>query len=151
MQLLYRQAAAPDLEYLISMLSDDALGVLREDDSHPPNQRYLDAFEEIEKDQNNELTVVESDGKVIGMLQLTFIPYLTYVGSWRCLIEGVRIHSDYRGQGLGRQFFEWAIARAKTRKCRIVQLTSDKERSSALRFYKSLGFEATHEGFKLKL
>ena len=85
------------------------------------------------------------------MLQLTFIPYLTYIGSWRCLIEGVRIHSDHRGRRLGRQFFEWAIARAKTRRCRIVQLTSDKERSSALRFYESPGFKATHEGFKLKL
>jgi ribosomal protein S18 acetylase RimI-like enzyme len=114
-------------------------------------QWYLDAFREIEKDPNNELTVVESDGEVIGMLQLTFIPYLTYIGSWRCLIEGVRIHSDHRGRRLGRQYFEWAIARAKTRRCRIVQLTSDKERSSALRFYESPGFKATHEGFKLKL
>ena len=151
MQLLFRQAAASDVARLVSMLSDDELGALREDDSQPLNQRYMDAFREIETDSNNELTVVEVDGDIIGMLQLTFIPYLTYVGSWRCLIEGVRIHSDYRGQGLGRQFFEWAIARAKARKCRIVQLTSDKERSSALRFYESLGFEATHEGFKLKL
>lgn len=151
MQLLFRQAAASDVARLVSMLSDDELGALREDDSQPLNQRYMDAFREIETNSNNELTVVEGDGEIIGMLQLTFIPYLTYVGSWRCLIEGVRIHSDYRGQGLGRQFFEWAIARAKARKCRIVQLTSDKERSSALRFYESLGFEATHEGFKLKL
>ena len=151
MQLIFRKAVATDVARLVSMLSDDELGALREDDSHPLNQRYLGAFREIEKDPNNELTVVESDGEVIGMLQLTFIPYLTYIGSWRCLIEGVRIHSDHRGRGLGRQFFEWAIARAKTRKCRIVQLTSDKERSSALRFYESLGFKATHEGFKLKL
>lgn len=151
MQLHFRQATAFDLARLVSMLSDDELGALREDGSQPLNQRYLDAFREIERDSNNELTVVEGDGEVIGMLQLTFIPYLTYIGSWRCLIEGVRIHSDYRGQGLGRQFFKWAIARAKARKCRIVQLTSDKERSSALRFYESLGFKATHEGFKLKL
>lgn len=151
MQLLFRQAAASDVARLVSMLSDDELGALREDDSQPLNQRYMDAFREIETNSNNELTVVEGDGEIIGMLQLTFIPYLTYVGSWRCLIEGVRIHSDYRGQGLGRQFFKWAIARAKTRKCSIVQLTSDKARSSALRFYESLGFEATHEGFKLKL
>jgi GNAT superfamily N-acetyltransferase len=151
MQLHFRQATAFDLARLVSMLSDDELGALREDGSHTLNQRYLDAFREIERDPNNELIVVEGDGEVIGMLQLTFIPYLTYIGSWRCLIEGVRIHSDYRGQGLGRQFFNWAIARAKARKCRIVQLTSDKARSSALRFYESLGFEATHEGFKLQL
>ena len=151
MLLVFRNAVVSDVAGLVSMLSDDELGSLREDNSQPLNQNYLDAFREIDRDSNNELTVVESDGEVVGMLQLTFIPYLTYVGSWRCLIEGVRIHSDYRGQGLGRQFFKWAIARAKARKCRIVQLTSDKERSSALRFYESLGFKATHEGFKLKL
>ena len=151
MLLVFRNAVVSDVAGLVSMLSDDELGALREDNSQPLNQKYLDAFREIDRDSNNELTVVESDGEVVGMLQLTFIPYLTYVGSWRCLIEGVRIHSDYRGQGLGRQFFKWAIARAKARKCRIVQLTSDKERSSALRFYESLGFKATHEGFKLKL
>ena len=85
------------------------------------------------------------------MLQLTFIPYLTHIGSWRCLIEGVRIHTKYRGQGLGTEFFEWAIERAKAKNCNIIQLTSDKQRTDALRFYESLGFEATHEGFKLKL
>ena len=151
MLLVFRNAVVSDVAGLVSMLSDDELGALREDNSQPLNQKYLYSFREIDRDSNNELTVVESDGEVVGMLQLTFIPYLTYVGSWRCLIEGVRIHSDYRGQGLGRQFFKWAIARAKARKCRIVQLTSDKGRSSALRFYESLGFKATHEGFKLKL
>ena len=85
------------------------------------------------------------------MLQLTFIPYLTHIGSWRCLIEGVRIHSNFRGQGLGTAFFKWAIERAKSRHCRIVQLTSDKQRPDALRFYQALGFKATHEGFKLTL
>lgn len=133
------------------MLSDDELGALREDGSRPLNQKYLQAFAEIESDANNELTVVESDGEVVGMLQLTFIPYLTYIGSWRCLIEGVRIHSDHRGQGLGAKFLQWAIERARERDCRIVQLTSDKKRPSALRFYESLGFKATHEGFKLRL
>ena len=151
MQLVYRKALTSDVARLVSMLSDDELGTLREDNSKPLNQKYLDAFQEIDSDSNNQLTVVESDGEVVGMLQLTFIPYLSYVGSWRCLIESVRIHSDYRGQGFGRQFFKWAIAQARARQCRIVQLTSDKARSSALRFYESLGFKATHEGFKLKL
>jgi len=151
MQLVFRKALLTDIANLVSMLSDDKLGALREDSSQPLNINYLHAFSEIERDANNELTVVESDGEVVGMLQLTFIPYLTYVGSWRCLIEGVRIHSGHRGQGLGAKFLKWAIERAKTRKCKIVQLTSDKERPSALRFYESLGFKATHEGFKLKL
>jgi GNAT superfamily N-acetyltransferase len=151
MQLVFRKALATDIASLVSMLADDELGALREDSSQPLNQNYLNAFHEIERDANNELTVVESGGEVIGMLQLTFIPYLTYIGSWRCLIEAVRIHSDHRAQGLGAKFFKWAIERAKARKCKIVQLTSDKERPSALRFYESLGFKATHEGFKLKL
>ena len=151
MSLNFREAVKSDITYLVTMLSDDELGALREDNSRPLNQGYLAAFQEIEKDPNNELIVVETEGDVIGMLQLTFIPYLTYIGSWRCLIEGVRIHSAHRGQGLGRQFLEWAIDRAKARECKIVQLTSDKDRSSALRFYESLGFKATHEGFKLKL
>jgi GNAT superfamily N-acetyltransferase len=83
------------------------------------------------------------------MMQLTFIPYLTHTGSWRCLIEGVRIARRFRGQGLGQQFIKWAIQRAAEKNCSIVQLTSDKQRPDALRFYESLGFEATHEGFKL--
>lgn len=151
MQLVFRKALPADIPGLVSMLSDDELGALREDGSRPLNQKYLQAFAEIESDANNELTVVESDGEVVGMLQLTFIPYLTYIGSWRCLIEGVRIHSDHRGQGLGAKFLQWAIERARERDCRIVQLTSDKKRPSALRFYESLGFKATHEGFKLRL
>ena len=85
------------------------------------------------------------------MLQLTFIPYLTHIGSWRCLIEGIRIAKKYRGQGLGTKFISWAINRAKEKNCSIVQLTSDKQRPNALRFYESLGFKATHEGFKLKI
>lgn len=153
MQLNYRHASKEDLPQIIQMLVDDQLGSSREDPSLPINQQYIDAFEIINADSNNELIVLESDDTanpaIIGILQLTYIPYLTYKGSWRCLIEGVRIHEDYRGQGLGTQLFEWAIQRAKEKNCNIVQLTSNKERSEAIRFYESLGFEASHEGFKL--
>jgi GNAT superfamily N-acetyltransferase len=114
-------------------------------------QSYVDAFHSIDKDSNNELTVVESDGALVGMLQLTFIPYLTHIGSWRCLIEGVRIAKDFRGQGAGTDLINWAIERARQRNCSIVQLTSDKQRPAALRFYELLGFVASHEGFKYKL
>jgi GNAT superfamily N-acetyltransferase len=127
------------------------LGCKREDTSLPMTQSYVDAFHCIDKDLNNELTIVESDGVLVGMLQLTFIPYLTHTGSWRCLIEGVRIAKNFRGQGAGTDFISWAIQRAKQRKCSIVQLTSDKQRSGAMRFYEALGFVASHEGFKLKL
>ena len=153
MQLNYRQATQDDLPQIIQMLVDDQLGSSREDPSIPINQQYLDAFEIINNDPNNELIVIESDDSettaIIGILQLTYIPYLTYKGSWRCLIEGVRIHKDYRGQGLGTQLFEWAIQRAKKKHCNIVELTSNKTRVEALRFYESLGFKASHEGFKL--
>ena len=133
------------------MLADDKLGMQREDISEPLNQAYLSAFNNICTDTNNDLIVVEIDNKIVGMLQLTFIPYLTHIGSWRCLIEGVRIHKNFRNQGLGTRFFEWAINRAREKGCTMVQLTSDKQRPDAIRFYESLGFGATHEGFKLNL
>ena len=151
MSLSYRAATHDDLFTLVAMLADDNLGAAREDISTPLNQAYSTAFDAIDADPNNELIVVEREGQIVGTLQLTFIPYLTYIGSWRCLIEGVRIHKDFRGQGLGTQFFKWAIQRAKERGCHMVQLTSDKQRTDAIRFYESLGFVASHEGFKLKL
>jgi GNAT superfamily N-acetyltransferase len=141
MNLEFRQATENDISRLVGLLADDELGATREDSSKPLNQRYIDAFRSIDQDPNNE----------VGMLQLTFIPYLTHTGSRRCLIEGVRIANNNRGQGLGRHFIEWAIKRATEANCSIVQLTSDKRRPDALRFYESLGFEATHEGFKLRI
>ena len=151
MGLNFRKATKSDIPNLVALLADDELGSQREDSSIPVNQRYLDSFDSIDKDPNNELTVVESNGELVGMLQLTFIPYLTHTGSWRCLIEGVRISRNYRGQGMGTRLINWSIERATEMKCSIVQLTSDKQRPDALRFYESLGFQATHEGFKLKI
>ena len=149
MELAFRQATGNDIDALVAMLADDALGAQREDSSQPLNPAYTQAFAAIEADPNNELVVVEAGHAIVGMLQLTFIPYLTHRGSWRCLIEGVRIHRDARGQGLGTRFFQWAIERARQRGCALVQLTSDKQRPEAIRFYESLGFVASHEGMKL--
>ena len=149
MELSFREATESDIPTLVTLLADDPLGKQREDASMPLNARYLEAFQHIDNDPNNELIVVEQEDTIIGMLQLTFIPYLTHTGSTRCLIEGVRIAKAHRGSGLGRLCFEWAISRAKERQCNIVQLTSNKQRTEALKFYKNLGFEATHEGFKL--
>ena len=151
MVLSFRDANENDLTALVQMLGDDTLGRLREDVSTPINSKYIEAFNHIKKDPNNELTVATLDGDIVGMLQLTFIPYLTHTGSWRCLIEGVRIHSGFRGKGLGGKLIEWAIRRAKERNCRLIQLTSNKTRIEALTFYESLGFTASHEGFKLHL
>ena len=151
MELTFREAVRSDLRELVLMLADDHLGATREDTSEPLNEAYVQAFEAIEKDPNNELVVVESSGDLVVMLQLTYIPYVNRTGAWRCIIEGVRIQSAFRGQGLGHRFFEWAIAKAKERGCRIVQLTSDKQRPDAIRFYQQLGFQASHEGLKLDI
>ncbi len=151
LELHFRGAKESDLVVLIDMLADDPLGASRERVSDPVDQRYSDAFHQIKADDNNVLVVVELSGKVVGMLQLTFIPYLTHTGSWRCLIEGVRIHAGFRGQGLGKRVFLWAIEQARERGCEMVQLTSNKQRPDAIRFYESLGFVASHEGFKLVL
>jgi GNAT superfamily N-acetyltransferase len=151
MNIHFREACRNDLPDLVDMLSDDEFGAQREDNSRPLNQNYLDAFLNISTDSNNELIVVETDGEIAGMLQLTFIPYLTHIGSSRCLIEGVRVKATHRGHGLGKALLNWSIERATTKQCSSVQLTTDKLRADALRFYQSLGFHASHEGMKLKL
>ena len=137
---------------LVRLLADDPLGAQREACTSPLPESYYVAFEAIDRDPNNELIVVETtDGQVAGMLQLTFIPYLTYRGGWRALIEAVRVASPMRSHGVGRRLFEWAIGRARERGCHLIQLTSDKARPDAIRFYESLGFVASHAGMKLHL
>ncbi len=133
------------------MLADDALGATREDNSSPLNRCYTDAFKAIDGDPNQLLVVVEHGGKIIGCLQLSFIPGLSRKGMWRGQIENVRIASDTRGGGIGRQMIEWAIEQCREHDCGLVQLTTDKSRSDAIRFYKSLGFVDSHEGMKLSL
>ncbi|MGI9222541.1 MAG: GNAT family N-acetyltransferase [Woeseiaceae bacterium] len=147
----FRLAAKADLPGIIAMLADDELGHEREDSSVPLNRKYIDAFAAIEQDPNQYLAVVEEDGALAGCLQLTFVPGLSRMGAWRGQIESVRIASGSRGKGLGRKMFEWAIAECRKRECGLVQLTSDKTRKDALKFYESLGFSATHEGMKLIL
>lgn len=147
----FRPASREDLPAIVGMLADDALGAARERCESPLPAAYHEAFDAIDGDPNNELVVAELDGRAAGVLQLTFIPSLTYQGSWRALIEGVRIDAAMRGRGLGRQMFEWAIARARQRGCHLLQLTTDKARPDALRFYQALGFVASHEGLKLRL
>ena len=147
----FRTATENDLIAMVYMLADDVLGALREDASLPLSAGYIEAFQQIQNDSNNEMVVAEQAGQIIAMMQLTYIPHLISQGTWRCMIEGVRVHSNCRGQGVGKVFCEWAIERAKQRGCHWLQLTSDKQRPDAIRFYENLGFVASHEGFKLKL
>ncbi|MEL6917849.1 MAG: GNAT family N-acetyltransferase [Bacteroidota bacterium] len=147
-----RPATKKDLPFIVHMIANDPLGKLREDDQDPLPNTYYDAFERISSDENQELMVMQSDaGDLIGTLQLSFIQYLTYQGGIRAQIEAVRIHQDYRGKGIGLTLFEWAIDRARERKAHVVQLTTDKKRPEALKFYKKLGFNASHEGMKLHI
>lgn len=134
------------------MLADDELGKLRENYRDPLPGLYYEAFTNINNDPNQELTVIENEAnEIIGTLQLSFIQYLTYQGGIRAQIEAVRIRSDQRGQGIGEAVFTWAIQRAKERGAHILQLTTDKQRPDAIRFYEKLGFKASHEGMKLHL
>ncbi len=149
--LRFRRAETADLPAIIDMLADDALGKAREVVSDPPHQAYLSAFAAIEADPNQLLAVVEREGAIIGCLQISFIPGLSRRGLWRGQIESVRIASSARGESLGRSMMEWAIEVCRQRGCGLVQLTSDKQRPDAIRFYESLGFRASHEGLKLSL
>jgi GNAT superfamily N-acetyltransferase len=151
MQLNMRNATIDDLLSIVSLLADDFLGQQREDISEPINEGYVSAFREIDSDPNNELVVAELDGKVIGTLQLTFAPSMSYRGSKRCTVESVRVDSSLRGKGIGREMMLWAIERAKEKGCVSMQLTSHGDRVEAHRFYEQLGFSNSHVGMKLSL
>ena len=146
-----RPAARDDLPAIVRMLADDPLGATRERYADPLPAEYWDAYAAIEADPHQLLIVAEVDGETAGVLQLTLIPGLTRLGSWRALVEGVRIDRARRGAGLGEIMVTWAIDVAKRRGCRLIQLTTDKSRPDAHRFYKRLGFVATHEGMKRDL
>jgi GNAT superfamily N-acetyltransferase len=149
--MLFRTATAYDLPAIVALLMDDELGKLREDLATPVNPRYLEAFAAIARDPNQLLAVADQDGLVIGCLQLTFIQGLSRLGMWRGQIEAVRVAATQRGSGVGRAMLLWAIEQCRARGCGLLQLTTDKRRADAHRFYAGLGFEASHEGMKLAL
>ncbi len=149
MNLVFREAISNDLPQLAELLSDDILGASRDGAEHLAS--YLDAFAAIQAQQGNCIIVAELASEVVGMLQLTLIPGLSRGGMLRAQIESVRISSKHRGKQIGRALFDHAIKEARRAGCGMVQLTTDKRRPDALRFYESLGFEATHEGMKLAL
>ena len=151
MQIVFRQAQLADLPAIVALLADDALGQQREDASSPTNPKYVDAFGAILADANQLQMVATANDEVIGTLQLSFIPGLARKGAWRGQIEAVRIAATHRGSGVGQQMFEWAIDQCRARGCDLVQLTTDKTRSDAHRFYERLGFVGSHLGYKLML
>ena len=147
--VVIRPATAADVSGIVAMLVDDEIAAAREapDDLTP----YRAAFEAIDADPNQVLVVAERNGELVGTLQLTIIPGMSRIGACRGLVEGVRVAAAARGSGLGTTLMEWSIEESRARGCKIVQLTSDKARADAHRFYDRLGFTASHEGFKLQL
>jgi GNAT superfamily N-acetyltransferase len=145
-----RRARRDDIGAIVQMLVDDQLGATR--DSADDLEPYLRAFDQIDADPNQHL-VVAADGedRPIATLQLTIIPGLARRGALRGQIEAVRVRSDHRGSGLGRQLVRWAVDESRRRDCALVQLTSDKSREGAHRFYENLGFTPSHIGFKQRL
>ncbi len=149
--LSFRPALRDDIPAIVKLLADDVLGRKRERAEDPLPPSYYLAFERIDADENNELHVVLLDDTVVGVLQLTFIPTITYQGGMRAQIEGVRISPKLRGRGVGQAFIRWAIDRARDRRCHLVQLTTDRKRPHPKAFYERLGFVASHEGMKLHM
>lgn len=147
----FRLAKENDLPEILSMIANDQLGKTRERFKIPLPNEYVNAFHIIDKDQNQELMVAELAGEIVGTFQLSYLQYLTYQGGLRVLVEAVRVKDAHRGKGLGGLLFKYIIKLARERGAHMVQLTSNKKRTDARRFYSSMGFEESHEGFKLHL
>jgi GNAT superfamily N-acetyltransferase len=147
-QYVVRRAVAGDVTAIVDLIAADQIAEQRDGGDLAP---YQAAFAAIDADPAQLLVVVTDEpGAVVGTLQLTFIPGLARRGALRAQIEAVRVHRALRGQGVGGKLIAWAIQEARRRGCALVQLTSDKRRQDAHRFYGSLGFVASHDGFKLK-
>lgn len=149
--VVLREAVIGDVAAIVRLLADDQLGATREAVGAELPEAYREAFRAIDADPAHLLLVAAEASRIVGTMQLSFLPGLARRGAWRAQIEAVRIASDFRGRRLGRLMFEWVIKEARGRGCGLVQLTSDKQRADAHRFYEQLGFVASHEGFKLSL
>jgi len=151
-ELSYRLATAADLPFMVALIAaDDVSGIEMDGWGPATKSRYEQALAAIEADPNQALYVAELDGAPVGTLQLTFIPGIMRRGMWRGLVESVHIAPEQRNKGLGSAMMRWAIERCRERGCGLVQLTSNKKRADAHRFYRALGFNQSHEGFKLFL
>lgn len=152
MEPVFRRARAEDVVAIVALLADDVFGNGREQTADGPiDDRYRRAFDAIDADDRQLLVVAEHEAAVVATLQLSFIPSMTFTGGLRAQIEGVRVDGSVRGDGVGRAMVEWAVEQAVERGCHLVQLTTDKRRGNAVRFYESLGFVVTHKGMKRHL
>jgi ribosomal protein S18 acetylase RimI-like enzyme len=146
-----RRARREDVGVIVAMLADDPLGSARERIENPLPPSYFRAFDAIERDPNIALVVAQdSDGAVVGCLQLCVLPGLSSQGSSRALIEDVRVATHCRGRGIGEQLVQWALADARARGCKLVELFTHHTRVDAQRFYKRLGFQPSHVGMTFR-
>jgi ribosomal protein S18 acetylase RimI-like enzyme len=146
-----RPARGTDIAAIVAMLADDALGRGRERVEDPLPPSYLQAFERVERDPNIQLVVAEGEGgEVVGCLQLCILPGLSSQGASRALIEDVRVATRCRSRGIGEQLVQWAIAEAQSKGCKLVELLTHNTRVDAQRFYKRLGFQASHVGMTIR-
>ena len=145
-----RRARRDDVGFIVAMLADDPLGSGRERIEDPLPPSYFRAFEAVERDPNIQLVVAEQGGAVVGCLQLCILPGLSSQGASRALIEDVRVASHRRSRGIGEQLVQWAVAEARNRGCRLVELLTHQTRIDAQRFYKRLGFAPSHVGMTLR-
>jgi GNAT superfamily N-acetyltransferase len=151
MNIEFREATIEDLPRIVRLLADDFLGSQREQILDPLPESYVTAFREIDADPNNHLIMAVTDGAVVGTLQLTFTPSISFRGGKRATVESVRIDEKLRGQGVGRELMLWAIERARREGCISMQLTTHADRVDAHRFYEKLGFKKSHLGMKISL
>ena len=150
--VILRPARRADVPALIELIAADQLGATRDGVRDQADlDAYEAAFEAISEDPAHLLLVAEKAGAVVGTMQLSFLPGLARRGALRAQIEAVRVSASARGSGLGAAMMTWAIGESRRRGCALVQLTSDKSRTDAHRFYQRLGFVASHEGMKLSL
>ena len=150
--VVLRRAAAPDVPSIVELVAADQLGARRDGiDTDEDLQRYLGAFGTIDTDPAHLLLVATDAEQVVATMQLSFLPGLARRGALRAHVEAVRVRHDHRGRGLGAALFAWAVEEARRRGCALVQLTTDRSRADAHRFYERLGFVASHTGFKLEL
>ncbi|MEY9107061.1 ribosomal protein S18 acetylase RimI-like enzyme [Bradyrhizobium yuanmingense] len=145
-----RPARREDVVAIVAMLADDHLGRARERVEDPLPSSYYDAFARIARDPNLTLVVAESEGRVLGCLQLAILPGLSSQGGSRGLLEDVRVATECRSRGIGEQLVQWAVTEAKARGCNLVELLTHQTRVDAQRFYKRLGFTASHVGMTVR-
>jgi ribosomal protein S18 acetylase RimI-like enzyme len=151
LQVTIRRARRDDLGSIIAMLADDPLGGQRERIEDPLPQAYFDAFERVQRDSNLQLVVAEDgEGTVIGCLQLCILPGVSSQGASRGLLEDVRVASHCRSRGIGEQLVQWAVAEARARGCKLVELLTHHTRVDAQRFYERLGFARSHVGMTMR-